>query len=93
MPAVAGKRQSTQLCRMMECLGIEPAGGVIARWSLSYATALHRCAACPSKETCRAWLDSIPQAVSFAPPFCPNADVLFEMQVNQPPDEAPAHRH
>ena len=89
MAAVTGKRQSTDLCRMMEWLGIEPAGGVISRWSLSYATALHRCQACPSKEACHTWLDSIPQAVSFAPRFCPNADILFEMQVDQPPDARP----
>ena len=76
---------------MMERLGIEPAGGVITRWSLSYATALHRCQACSCKEPCRAWLDSMPTAVNLAPHFCPIADILFEMQVDQPPDSARAH--
>ena len=93
MAMAGGKRRSNDLCRMMERLGVEPAGGMVARWSLSYATALHRCQACPSTETCRAWLDSMPMAVSFAPRFCPNADILFEMQVDQPPDAAPAHHH
>jgi len=92
MAALApAKRQSIDLCRMMERLGIEPAGGVVSRWSLSYATALHRCQACPCKETCHAWLDSMPIMVNFAPRFCPCADILFEMQVDQPPDAAHAH--
>jgi hypothetical protein len=75
---------------MMEHLGVEPAGGVLPRWSLSYATALHRCQACPSKEACQEWLDSMPMSVSFAPQFCPNADILFELQVEQPGDAAHA---
>ena len=89
----ATKPQSIDLCRMMERLGIEPAGGVVSRWSLSYATALHRCQTCACKDTCRAWLDRTPHAVSFAPRFCPISDILFEMQVDQPPDAAPAHHH
>jgi Family of unknown function (DUF6455) len=89
----ATKPQSSNLCRMMERLGIEPAGGVISRWSLSYATALHRCQICACKQACRVWLDNMPEAVSFAPAFCPIADILFEMQVDQPPDAAPAHHH
>jgi hypothetical protein len=87
----AHEYQSTYLGEMMQRLGVEPAGGVVPRWSLSYATALHRCQACPSREACHAWLDSMPMSVSFAPRFCPNADILFEMQVDQPPDAAHAH--
>ena len=75
---------------MMERVGVEPAGGVLPRWSLTYATALHRCQACPSKEACQDWLDSMPMSVSFAPQFCPNADILFELQVEQPPGAAHA---
>jgi Family of unknown function (DUF6455) len=89
----ANKRQSNDLCQMMERLGVEPAGGVVSRWSLSYLTALHRCQGCSSKEACREWLASVPMSVSFAPAFCPNADILFEMQVDQPPDAASAHHH
>jgi Family of unknown function (DUF6455) len=81
----ANKRQTTKLSEMMQRLGVEPAGGVVPRWSLSYVTALHRCQNCPSKEACLAWLDSMPMSVSVAPRFCPNADILFEMQVDQPP--------
>lgn len=74
----------TYICEMMECLGIEPGGGVVPRLSLSYMTAFHRCEACPSKQACRTWLDELPQLVTFAPRFCPNGDILFELQVNQP---------
>lgn len=77
------ERQSTYIREMMERLGIEPSGGVLPQFSLSYATAFHRCEACPSKCACRKWLDSMPDSVSFAPPFCPNADIFFELQVAQ----------
>jgi Family of unknown function (DUF6455) len=86
----ADRRKPTLLGKMMQRLGVEPAGGVVPRWSLSYVTALHRCQDCPSKEACQEWLDSMPMSVSFAPRFCPNADILFELQVEQPPD-APDH--
>src|SRR5664280_2058429 len=82
MPAKC-ERQSTYIHEMMEHLGIEPSGGVVPQFSLSYATASHRCEACPSKCTCRKCLDSVPVTVSFAPPFCPNADIFFELQVDQ----------
>jgi hypothetical protein len=72
------------LIELMERLGIEPSEGVIARLSLSYATAVRRCEACPSKQECRDWLDSAPQSVPFAPRFCPNNDILFELQVDRP---------
>jgi hypothetical protein len=87
----AGKK-STYLDEMMERLGVEPAAGVVPRWSLSYSTALHRCQGCESKEACAEWLDSMPMSVSFAPHFCPNADILFELQVEQPPDAEHAER-
>jgi hypothetical protein len=77
-------RNLTYICEMMERLGIEPGGGVVARLGLSYATAFHRCKACPSKQACREWLDSMPRSVAFAPHFCPNADILFELEVNEP---------
>ncbi len=82
------KRQSTKLSQVMQRLGVEPAGGVVPRWSLTYVTALHRCQGCASKQACQEWLDSMPMSVAFAPQFCPNADILFEMQVDQPHDAA-----
>jgi len=85
-------RKSTYLDEMMERVGVEPAGGVLPRYSLIYATALHRCQACPSKGACQEWLDSMPMSVSFAPQFCPNADILFELQVEQPPGNLHASR-
>jgi hypothetical protein len=72
------------IVRMMQRLGIEPGGGVIPHLSLSYIAAFHRCEACPHKQSCREWLDSAPASVSLAPPFCPNADILFALQVDQP---------
>lgn len=75
---------STYLREMMERLGIDPAGGVVARSGLTYLTALHRCQACPSKQQCRTWLDTAPMSFAFTPRFCPNGDLLFELQFDQP---------
>ena len=80
----ACERHPTYIREMMERLGIEPGGGAAPSLGLSYATAFHRCEACPSKHACREWLDGMPRSVSFAPRFCPNADILFELEVNQP---------
>ena len=76
--------QPIYLIEMMERLGIDPSAGARARLGLSYATAFHRCEACPSKQACRDWLDRMPRSVTFAPRFCPTADILFELQVDQP---------
>jgi hypothetical protein len=75
---------TTYLKEMMQRLGIDPASGVLPHFSLSYMTALHRCQACSAKKSCRHWLDSTPMSVHFAPQFCPNADILFELQVDKP---------
>ena len=77
-------RQPTYIREMMEHLGIEPGGGVVPRWSMAYTTAFHRCEGCTDKAACRDWLDHMPAMVSFAPRFCPNADIFFELQVEQP---------
>lgn len=76
--------QPVYLLEMMERLGIEPGGGVVPRLSLSYATALHRCEACRSAQACRDWLDSTPASAAFAPRFCPNTDILFQLRADQP---------
>lgn len=69
------------LWEMMQRLGIDP--GVLPQWSLSCATALHRCQACTRCQECRIWLDDM--AASVVPPdFCPNGDIFFEMQMDQP---------
>ena len=83
MPAIQ-QRQPTYVREMMERLGIEPRGGVVPQFSLSYATAFHRCETCTCKPDCRAWLDSKPAAVHFAPRFCPDTDIFFELQFDQP---------
>lgn len=76
--------QSIYLFEMMERLGVDPGGGAVSVLGLSYATALNRCEACPCKQTCRDWLDSMPRSVAVAPSFCPVADILCELQVDQP---------
>ncbi len=80
----ARERQSIHIREMMERLGIEPGGGMVPRLGLSYVTAFHRCETCPSKQDCRDWLDSMPASAALAPHFCPNADIFFELQVDQP---------
>jgi uncharacterized protein DUF6455 len=82
LPA-AHDRRSPYLREMMTRLGIEPSSGVAPRLSLTYATAFYRCAACPSTQTCRNWLDHMPASAALAPRFCPIADILFELQVDQ----------
>ena len=69
---------------MMEHLGIDPGAHMAAQWTLSYMTALHRCQDCAHTQECRAWLAGMPDAVALPPRFCPNADIFFEMQVDQP---------
>jgi hypothetical protein len=84
MAAPARERRPIYICEMMEHLGLEPGGGVAPHLGLIYATALRRCEACLAKEACRDWLDSMPASVAFAPRFCPNDDIFFELQVDQP---------
>jgi hypothetical protein len=78
------EHRSIHVCEMMECLGIEPGGGVASHLGLRYATALRHCETCLSKEVCRDWLASAPASIALAPSFCPNADIFFELQVDQP---------
>jgi hypothetical protein len=68
---------------MMERLGIEPSSSVAPRSTLTYATAVHRCEVCPYHENCRYWLDHAPAFIGSAPHFCPDADILFELQFDQ----------
>jgi hypothetical protein len=80
----ARERQSIHIWEMMERLGIDPASGVAAPPNLSFATVFRRCETCSSERACRDWLDMMPASVAFAPRFCPNADIFFELQVDQP---------
>ena len=83
--ASANKRDHKPACiyEMMKRLGIEAGGGILPRFSLTYSSALRRCEQCPTPEACRAWLNTAPEAVNFAPKFCPNGDILFELQYDQ----------
>jgi hypothetical protein len=83
-PFTSREHLSIYMCEMMERLGLEPGGGVVPSLGLCYATAFHRCKACLSKGACRDWLDNISASVGSAPRFCPNADIFFELQVDQP---------
>jgi hypothetical protein len=78
-----GAEKPVYLHEMMVRLGIDPAGGVEAHSGLTYLTALHRCQTCKSTEKCRVWLDHAPADAVFAPRFCPNNDLLFELQIDQ----------
>jgi hypothetical protein len=74
---------ASPLNHMMARLGIELGAETLPELDLRYPTAVHRCEACPVKEMCREWLAHVGPA-SFAPPFCANADILFELQCDQP---------
>jgi Family of unknown function (DUF6455) len=77
-------RQTTHVFEMMKVLGIEPGGGVVPWLGLKYTAASHRCESCTAKQACCDWLDRTPDSAMFAPQFCPNAHILFELQVDQP---------
>ena len=68
---------STHLYEMMARLGIEP--GVLPQTHLRYAAA--RCEACRFKRACQNCY--APVMLNFAPDFCPNADMLFDMRYEQ----------
>ena len=74
---------STHVYEMMTRLGIEPGAGVLPQLSLRYATAVRRCENCRFKKACQDWLDNAPAMVNFAPDFCVNADILFDLQYDQ----------
>jgi len=80
-------RQSSYILEMMQRLGIEPGGGVVARLGLSYATAFRRCGTCACKQACRDWIDHGSAAATVAPRFCPNADIFFELRAALPCDD------
>ena len=81
---VRDEHRAIELYEMMARLRIEPSDSVLPRLSLRYATAIRRCEACPHKEACRDWLDHSIGSVGIAPHFCPDADILFELQFDQP---------
>ena len=82
--SATSQKEPALMLEMMEQLGIDPGARMAAEWSLSCLTAVHRCLDCQHKRECRAWLDDMPAAATLPPRFCPCADILFEMQVDQP---------
>ena len=77
------EHQAIHVFEMMERLRIEPSSSITPRSSLTYATAVHRCEDCSYHQTCRYWLDHAPAFITSAPQFCPDADILFELQFDQ----------
>jgi hypothetical protein len=63
---------------MMQRLGVEVGGGIIPRYSLTYAAAFRQCETCQCVAECSKWL-AAETARTFAPAFCPGADILFEL--------------
>jgi hypothetical protein len=82
--AAPAEREHEPIRNIMARLRIDANGGVMPRLSLRYATAFQRCKGCPSKKICRDWLDHSPIAVNLVPRFCPSADILVELQFDQP---------
>jgi len=74
---------SVHIYEMMARLGINPGAGVLPQLGLRYATAIRRCENCRSKKVCQDWLDLAPPMVNFAPDFCMDADLLFDLQCDQ----------
>ena len=84
MAFVVTAERSLLIYDMMTRLGIDESAGVLPHLSLLYAAAFERCEACRSKNACRDWLDCAPEGINFAPCFCTNADILFELQCDRP---------
>ena len=74
---------SVLLHEMMASLGIELGPDDLARLELRYPTAFRRCQACAAKGACARMARSCARD-QLAPRFCENADILFEMQSDQP---------
>ena len=82
-PSCKNEKKAIYLWEMMKRAGINPGAGILPRFSVSYASAQHGCQECRVKDRCRAWLNATPADVFLPPRFCPNADILFELQVDQ----------
>lgn len=77
------RKNSVLLHEMMTSLGIDLGPGDLARLELRYPTAFRRCQACAAKGACVERLDHA-ATINVAPRFCANADILFELQCDQP---------
>jgi hypothetical protein len=80
---MAMAQHTIPLDEMMVRLGIEFGAETLPRLGLRYPTAFHRCEDCAFKQACREWL-ACASPGNFAPPFCANADIFFELQCDQP---------
>jgi len=74
---------SVLMHEMIASLAIDLGADDLARLELRYPTALRRCQACAARGACLDWLDRA-AATTLAPRFCVNADILFELQCDQP---------
>jgi hypothetical protein len=73
-----------EVYKMLERLGIELGAGVVPRYGLMYTSAVRTCRNCGSVRACTEWLGatSATDVAPVAPGFCPNADLLFELELN-----------
>lgn len=74
---------SMPVYEMMARLGVEPGNTAVPQLGVRYATAMRRCEHCESRIACREWLDRAPAMMNFAPDFCANSDILFELRYDQ----------
>jgi Family of unknown function (DUF6455) len=70
---------------IMDRLGIDVGGGAIARFGLLFSCAVRSCQQCRYGAECREWLKSAPNVLDTAPEFCPNADIVFQLQFDGSP--------
>ncbi len=79
---------AVKLYVLMSHLGIEPGAGVVPQFAVAYSAAVRRCRACQANAACDAWLAEA--AGRHFPGFCPNADILSELQFDRLPLHAAA---
>ncbi len=93
MAAPVSESQTTFIAELMRRLGIAPGESLPPQLSLIYAAAVERCEACQSRQACGEWLASMPQSLVSAPDFCPIAEILFDLRVNQPGHPVVSNNH
>jgi hypothetical protein len=72
------------LSEMMERLGIDPDDAMDERTAQELETVIRACQRCDAADSCRAWLNRAPAAVSRAPAFCPGAERLEDLATGHP---------
>ncbi|RAI44465.1 hypothetical protein CH341_09065 [Rhodoplanes roseus] len=76
-------RFSANIGEMMERLGIECDEDVDSYFGRTLGSVIRSCQVCRSAEVCSNWLARAPVAVSRAPAFCPYAERLDGLALDQ----------